>query len=251
MAKKFAVLKKFLPLPELTKLLNNIDNIDVPQTEINREQMILQAAEDLFLEKGFSATKTTQIAEAAGVNHAMLHYYFRTKEKLFNKVFEQKVQLLASSFLPILESERPFLAKIQAGVEAHFDFLATQPKLPFFILREVVANRERLETTKILIAPKLKPILQLLAKEMEREAKEGRIAPVTPIDLIINLVSLNICSFTACQIFFDPTMQTSQQDVKTFLEQRKRTNVEVILAWLLGANTPIPIIITKQLCIYS
>jgi AcrR family transcriptional regulator len=203
------------------------------QTEINTEQTILLAAEELFLEKGFSATKTTEIAEAAGVNHAMLHYYFRSKEKLFNKVFEQKVQLLATSFLPILESECSFLDKIQSGIKAHFDFLVAHPKLPFFILREIVANKEKLKIAKHLTVPTLKPLLQLLTHEMEKEAKEGRIAPVKPIDLIINMISLNVFSLTACQIFFDSSAQIPLQNAGTFLENRKQTNVQMITTWLL------------------
>ena len=65
----------------------------------NTEQSILKAAEKEFLKKGFSGSKTTEIAKEAGVTHAMLHYYFRTKENLFNKVFEEKAKQLADTFL--------------------------------------------------------------------------------------------------------------------------------------------------------
>jgi AcrR family transcriptional regulator len=204
----------------------------MPQIEINTEQSILNAAEALFLEKGFSATKTTQIAKAAGVNHAMLHYYFRTKEKLFDKVFEQKIHLLTSSFLSVFESGKTFIEKVRLGVEAHFDFLVAHPKIPFFILREVVGNREKLEMAKRLAMPKIQPLFQRLTQEMEEEIERGRIATSDPIDLMVNMVSLNVFSIISCQIFFGAPSPEQFQEVATYLNHRKRENVEMVVAWL-------------------
>ena len=82
----------------LTILLNKNDNMK--EETSNTEQSILKAAEKEFLKKGFSGSKTTEIAKEAGVTHAMLHYYFRTKENLFNKVFEEKARQLADTLRP-------------------------------------------------------------------------------------------------------------------------------------------------------
>ena len=79
----------------------------------NTEQSILKAAEKEFLKKGFSGSKTTEIAKEAGVTHAMLHYYFRTKENLFNKVFEEKAKQLADTFLSRVDESLLFLEKIK------------------------------------------------------------------------------------------------------------------------------------------
>ena len=71
------------------------------------ETLILQAAEKEFFEKGYSGAKTTAIAEAAGVTHAMLHYYFRTKDKLFEKIVSDKIGNLGATsafWLPIPDS---------------------------------------------------------------------------------------------------------------------------------------------------
>ena len=106
----------------------------------NTEQIILEAAEKLFLDKGYAATKTTEIAQEAGINHAMLHYYFRTKENLFNKIFENKVQYFLSSFTSAFNQDLPFLEKIKLSVENHFDFIGTNPKIPMFIMREGVCS---------------------------------------------------------------------------------------------------------------
>ena len=66
----------------------------------NTEQSILKSAEKEFLKKGFSGSKTTEIAKEAGVTHAMLHYYFRTKENLFNKVFSKKKDQATGRYIP-------------------------------------------------------------------------------------------------------------------------------------------------------
>ena len=79
----------------------------------NTEQAILQAAETEFLDKGFALAKTTEIAKQAGVTHAMLHYYYRTKEKLFERVFQEKVDLMAHSLVATLDDGKPFLKQME------------------------------------------------------------------------------------------------------------------------------------------
>lgn len=111
--------------------------------EQNTEQAILKAAEKEFIEKGYALSKTTEIAKAAGVTHAMLHYYFRTKENLFDKVFQEKSRLIAGSFASIVNEDLPFLEKVAKSVEMHFNFLINNPKLAFFVVSEIVANKER------------------------------------------------------------------------------------------------------------
>lgn len=84
-------------------------NINViMKKEDNTEQAILQAAEKEFLDKGFALAKTTDIARAAGVTHAMLHYYYRTKEKLFERIFQEKVQVMSRSLCATFEDGKPF-----------------------------------------------------------------------------------------------------------------------------------------------
>ncbi|MDR0865393.1 MAG: TetR/AcrR family transcriptional regulator, partial [Candidatus Symbiothrix sp.] len=83
---------------------------------MNTEQVILQAAEKLFIEKGYAGTRTTEIANVANVNHAMLHYYFRTKEKLFDQIFEQKASQLLGYFITAFNRECPFFEKLKMGI---------------------------------------------------------------------------------------------------------------------------------------
>ena len=101
----------------------------------NKEQAILEAAEREFLDKGFAGARTTSIAEAAGVTHAMLHYYFRTKEQLFERILDEKTRLMSQSVLTAFgQPDLPLQERIRDGVESHFDFIAANPDLPRFIV---------------------------------------------------------------------------------------------------------------------
>ena len=110
----------------------------------NKEADILHAAEREFLSKGYAGARTTAIAEAAGVTHAMLHYYFRTKEQLFKRILDEKLRLMGQSVLAAFgQPELPLMARIKDGIERHFDFIAANPELPLFIVNEIFARPSR------------------------------------------------------------------------------------------------------------
>lgn len=133
----------------------------------NTEQSILKSAEKEFLKKGFSGSKTTEIAKEAGVTHAMLHYYFRTKENLFNKVFEEKAKQLADTFLSRVDESLPFLEKIKCFIEAHFDLLTANPELPLFIYREILTNECGKEICRKTLFPNFRLAISLLDRSFD------------------------------------------------------------------------------------
>ncbi|MDR1552796.1 MAG: TetR/AcrR family transcriptional regulator, partial [Prevotellaceae bacterium] len=111
-------------------------------SELTTEQIILEAAEAEFFEKGYGNTKTVAIAKRAGVSHSMLHYYFRKKENLFQMIFLKKVQMIAQEFEGIFIQNLPFAETVRLIVEMQFDFARQNPRLPYFILSEVLSNKE-------------------------------------------------------------------------------------------------------------
>ncbi|MCL1872128.1 MAG: TetR/AcrR family transcriptional regulator, partial [Promicromonosporaceae bacterium] len=113
--------------------------------EVNTEQIILEAAEAEFLEKGYGNAKTVAIAQRAGVSHSMLHYYYRTKEQLFQKIFKEKVQTLTQMFSVIFEQNANFTETLRLLIETQFRFVAKNPQLPMFIFREILSNKENRE----------------------------------------------------------------------------------------------------------
>jgi AcrR family transcriptional regulator len=195
----------------------------------NKEQLILEVAETLFIKKGYAGTKTTEIADEAGVNHALLHYYFRTKENLFNKIFEQKASQILGSFTITFDANSSFFDKIKKGIETHFNFLYKNPKLPLFLLREIVADKNKKE----FILKKLIPVGNELYKKIndivQNEIQKGVIRPVKTTDLLLNIASVNVFSFVAAQLFFDLDAEADRKNLKTFLKERKKSNVELII----------------------
>ena len=119
------------------------------------ESRILQAAEEEFLLKGLEGARTTAIAERAGVTHAMLHYYFRTKNMLFDisriahlfeRIIEEKMRNAGNIMQAVFVlGDMPLMERVKRGVEQHFDFIAANPNLPRFVIQEIYSHPERHE----------------------------------------------------------------------------------------------------------
>lgn len=167
------------------------------EESVNTEQAILKAAEKEFLKKGFSGSKTTEIAKAAGVTHAMLHYYFRTKENLFNKVFEEKAGQLADTFLSHVDESLPFMEKVKVSIEAHFNLLVANPDLPLFIYREVLTHANGEAVCRNTLFPNFRLALKTLEQPLNEEIARGNVRPISAEDLLLSAVSLNVFVFVA------------------------------------------------------
>jgi len=198
------------------------------EKDINTKQLIMQAAEKEFLNKGYAGAKMTEIAKQAGVNHAMLHYYFKSKENLFNIVFIQKVRLLANSFSSTFDRKVPLFEKIKLGIEAHFDIMARNPTLPFFVYSEIITNEARKKIFIRTLTPNVSKILDELGELMEPEVKKGTIHDISPLNLLINIISLNIFPFLA-NPFLNTLAQNRGFNYEDILKERKENNVQVIL----------------------
>jgi AcrR family transcriptional regulator len=198
----------------LTSLLNNIVNMSQNESR-NTENLILEAAESEFLEKGFELARTMSIAQRAGVTHAMLHYYFRTKEQLFQKVVEQKFQLIADMVLvPFSSSELPVKERLTQGIGAHFDLLMKNPQLSRFL----VSESDRLAPIlKDVILPKAIPVMMSLQNEIDMDVRM----------LLLDILSQNLFAF-----IFHPVLEKAgfaDQGTDAFMEQIKQENITIIL----------------------
>lgn len=195
----------------------------------NKEQAILEAAEREFLSKGFDGARTTSIAAAAGVTHAMLHYYFRTKENIFERILDQKIRLMGESALSAFgQPGKPLLERLQEGISSHFDFLVANPDLPRFIVNEVTSKPERYAVMRRQIEPILTQLVGGIQQEIDSLAAEGTIERVDVRHLMLDVLSLNIFSFIAYPIL-EPLLGDMAADYGDFLAQRKRENIETIM----------------------
>lgn len=197
------------------------------------EALILQAAEREFLEKGYSGAKTTAIAQAAGVTHAMLHYYFRTKEKLFEKIVADKMDKLKRVMFGVIGNpDLPLRERLKQGVEQHFDFIAENPHLPRFIFNELHEHPERIDQVKNSIASIAAKAITTLQNEIDRKAASGECRPVDARMLMLDIASLNLFPFVAAPLI-SSSFGKLFEGRDEFLEMRKKENVRTVL-WKLG-----------------
>ena len=153
----------------------------------NTELAISAAAEELFLENGYNLTTTTMIAKKAGVTHAMLHYYFRTKEHIFVKVLDRNMDELLASFHPVMRKDAPFWESLETGISTHFDFLMKHPKLPAFLYDTVRFNPELIENYKGRIRETVSRIIRFHYNLIQEEIDKGRICRIDPLQLVLDI----------------------------------------------------------------
>lgn len=197
--------------------------------QTDREQLLLKAAEEEFLEKGFGKARTTEIAKRAGVTHAMLHYYFKTKENLFKMVFAQSAEIMANIMLFALQRDLPFLDRVRRGVEQHFDFIAANPHLTNFIFSEIRSDDRLLAIVTDMMKVKTIPFLIQLDIDIREEVAKGNIKFVESYDILLNVMSLNTTIFSGLPIF-SVVVDFGEKDLLEILAERKEKNVDMILS---------------------
>lgn len=193
------------------------------------ESRILQAAEREFFEKGYAGARTASIAEAAGVTHAMLHYYFRTKDKLFERIVSEKISILGNIIISAIGDEDLTLEdRIRQGIERHFDFIAANRDLPKFIVNEVLTRPDTIDMMKRNAQNIVNNLLNSLQQEIDAYAAKGLCCQVNARMLLIDIVSLNVFPFMAAPIVLG-AIGDSYNSYDEFLALRKTENVETIL----------------------
>lgn len=196
--------------------------------EQSMESIILETAERLFLDKGFALTSTTEIAREAGCNQALVHYYFRTKEQLFIRIFEEKIKIFAGAFFSIDENPGTFLEKLTRKIEAHFDIIAQNPKIPFLIINEITTNPQRIKALHKSIGEYPASIIRKVNEELEEAIAQGEVRPITVLDLILTVLSLNVLPQLLRPIL-EEVMPLPPEEVQKLIARRKEENVKLII----------------------
>ncbi len=197
--------------------------------EKNMEERILKAAEELFLEQGFTKTTTGQIAKLVGCNQALVHYYYRTKERLFEQVFEEKIRYIAGNILAIDAGEGSFEEKVARMVGAHFDFLLQNPLFVPFIVGELLSNPERFVPVLDKHGHYPQGIFSKLDAELQKEVARGAVRPIATLDLIATVMSLNVAPFLVLSALSKLTTLPGGA-VEAWLAERKEENITTVLS---------------------
>lgn len=154
----------------------------------------MKTARELFVKKGFRGTTVRDIAIESGVNVAMVNYYFRSKEKLFDAIFEEAFTMLSDKIFYLMDSNLPFFELIRRWIYSYYDMLLEYPDLPLFVMNELSANPEKLD--KCFRKNPYLLYIRLVERIQEEEAK-GTIHPIPVHDFLLNIVSLSIFPFAA------------------------------------------------------
>ncbi len=197
--------------------------------EPTTEEKILEAAMREFMLKGYAGARTTSIAEAAGVTHAMLHYYFRTKDRLFDRIIESKIGTLRDIMLASLgDPSVPLFDKLRTAIERHQDFIAANPDLPRFMINEVLSRPERIPQVIEQLKHHIPLVIESLQRQIDEYADRGLCQRVDAGMLMLDIVSLDIFPFTAKPLV-NALLGGMMEDTAGFVETRRKENVETIM----------------------
>lgn len=192
------------------------------QHDKNTEEKIFDAAQEVFVHKGFDGARMQDIAEKAGLNKALLHYYYRTKEKLFNAILSKVLRHNIPKVLSFLESDAPLFEKIEFFVGTYIDVIIKNPYIPGFILHELNRNPDNIakllgEVTGINSHNVFPRIQEIINKEVEKST----IKPIAPEQLIVNMIGLCVFPFVARPIIQGVIFQNDKKRYQEFLQSRK------------------------------
>ncbi|HEY2856016.1 MAG TPA: TetR/AcrR family transcriptional regulator [Gemmatimonadaceae bacterium] len=190
------------------------------------EERILDAAHRVFLRHGSAGARTQEIADEAGVNKALLHYYFRTKERLAAAVFRRAASRLLPPVIATLGSDDDLETKVARVVEIELDVLLAHPYLPGYIIAELTHQPERARQfvaalTGMSIDDLAPRVLGTLAEQIRERAHDGRMRPIATEQFLLNLLSLCIFPFAA-RPMVQAILRLDDDGFTRFIARRKR-----------------------------
>lgn len=195
------------------------------------EERILSAAEKLFIRNGYPATSTTEIAREAGCNQALVHYYFRTKEKLFNTVLEGKVKRAFTALFSVEAGSGNFEEKLTRMIETHYDIVRENSNMVLFLINGLVRDPELFGKLATGIKNVSSQALEIFQQELAAEVESGRIRPIKVEQLVLNIISMNVFVF-AIKTPFMKIWGMDDNDMERMLDQRRSETVKTILTSL-------------------
>lgn len=191
----------------------------------NTESQILDAAKNVFQRKGMDGSRMQEIADEAGINKAMLHYYYRSKQMLFEAVFKGAFSLLAPQLNKILNDDNSIEEKIKNFTASYISFTVKHPYLPNFVLQELNRNPEfilKMQRNNEF------PNIQKFKDQVTSEVKNGNIKAIKGEQLFINILSLSIFPFIASPLL-KGLVKADDKAFKQLMEDRKTEVADFII----------------------
>lgn len=200
---------------------------------ISTEDKIRAAARAEFLAKGYNGARMEEIAQRAGINKALLHYYFRSKEKLFEEVFAYFFAQMLPAIHELVERPIPILDKIEGFIHHYINFVRKNPDLPMFILTEIRgSSQERIQRLFERKQEEFQHVRSFIG-QIITATTTGEIRPFQPFHVVVNVVSMCIFPFLARPMLHH-VLQLSDEVFDQLIEQRKQE----VTAFVRAALTP-------------
>ncbi len=190
------------------------------------EEKIFEAATEVFVDRGMDGARMQEIADRAGINKALLHYYYRSKDHLFNAVFEKIAQKIFMKFAPVFSDDLSLEDKIKFFYKEHITFLQNNPRLPAFILNEINRNPARIK--KLLKNLDFSKIWPMLSEQHKKELKNYNISEEMLPQIMISVASLSVFPFAARGIL-EAVFEKTGLDFDKFLDERKEFAAEFVI----------------------
>ena len=196
--------------------------------EASTEQIVINAARKVFTQKGFDGARMQDIADEAGINKSLLHYYFRSKDKLFEAIFKDALGTVLPPVVSILVSDLPLFEKINHFTDQYIDILSKNPDIAGFVLHELKMNPDRLLGSLAQTGIDL----SIIGNQLQQEAKAGNIRPVETGHFVANLISMCVFPFIARPVFMG-LLGMEEKEFDFFMEERKKIVSETMIRSLI------------------
>lgn len=191
----------------------------------NTEDKILNAAETEFQQKGYDGARMQSIADRADINKGLLHYYFKTKDRLFEAIFAKAFDLMVQRMNKIFASDEPLMEKLDAFLDQYLRMLSRNPAIPRFVINEL--NRHPKKFVKRMLGRKNKPDVQNILEQIQKEMDQERITPLDPVHLLIDIIAMCVFPFLA-RPMLQGIIQLDDQQFNDIIQERKQHIMEIV-----------------------
>ncbi|NRA49312.1 MAG: TetR/AcrR family transcriptional regulator [Phaeodactylibacter sp.] len=194
--------------------------------ELTTEEKIRHAARKVFTSKGFAAARMQEIADEAEINKGLLHYYYRSKKKLFQAIFDEAFTRFSSDINQVFGADIPLFEKIEQFVDRYISMVIVNPELPGFIINEL--NQKGEAFIQEILSRQTRPNPMPLITQIQAEAEAGRIRPINPAELFLNILSLCLFPFLARPMFQGMT-GINNETYEEMMRQRKQEVAKFVI----------------------
>ncbi len=202
-----------------------------PEEITDMESRILEAARQVFVRKGFEATTMSDVAAEAGIGRTALHYYYRTKQMLFDAILGKLMALLLPNIDRIMKGDGSMLEKMPLIIDQYVSVLRQNPSFPIFIINELNRDPEHLYAAILKDPARIQPLL-LMRRQMEEEMDKGILRKQMLIDVLLTVISLLVFPLLIRHPLSTVFMEGDVEQYMTFYDQRKAFVKTIVLRML-------------------